>query len=66
MTDPKMTGTTMKDLIGRKFRFEKDKFGNYQPVKELASATWQHPDGTVQSCDMLEVKSEIPKKGCIS
>lgn len=42
----------LKDLIGRRFRFERSGEGKLEPVEELPSATWIHPDGTIQPVDL--------------
>ena len=49
----------MDDLVGRKFRFERH--GNkLVPVKELPSATWFHPDGSITMQAVEDIYAGAP------
>jgi hypothetical protein len=41
----------LKDLVGRKFHFERLSSGTVTPTHELPSATWFHSDGSTQTAD---------------
>lgn len=38
----------IQDMVGRRFRFSRQENGKLTIERELPSATWQHPDGTIQ------------------
>lgn len=41
----------LKDIVGRKFHFERSSSDTIMPTTELPSATCLHPDGTAQPVD---------------